>query len=96
MFYATKDPKLFPAEQRDLEDEDKRERNALKLQAVVLEDDAAAEVRRKMLGKVISKGKFMFHCDKKYNSSFPSFKAFRKKKFKMLLMLSCMLDSYLF
>lgn len=82
MFYAIKGPKLFPAEHRDLEDEDKRERNALTLQAVVLEDDAAAEVRRKTLGKVISKGNLCFTVIRNIILLFPLSKHFSNKIFK--------------
>lgn len=44
---------------RDLEDEDKKERNTVKLHGV-LEDGTVVEVRREMLGKVISKGNLCF------------------------------------
>lgn len=82
MLYAIKGPKLFPVEHRDLEDEDKRERNALKLQAVVLEDDAVAEVRRKMLGKVTSKGNLYFSIIRNIILLFTLSKHFNNKNFK--------------
>ena len=47
------------------------------MQAAVLEDHAVAKVRREIdAGASDEQREFMTHCDKKYNSSFPPFKAF--------------------